>query len=188
MCSSNDRNPRCRELGLQLLCVVTLTFKLSRVWHQIFHKLKEKINKKTNSFNMYTIFTVCRMIAWPICNLCLNLFLKTLMSACAQVSKFGSSLSCKQSKFQQEIHSKWKMWMLNLKVEALCFKGFIVFLENVVLDTFICADNESKIKEIGWRLRFWDTGVAKTTYFLSKSHDLPHKVIREVQQININVL
>ena len=75
-----------------------------------------------------------------------------------------------------------------LKVEALWFKCFIVFLENLVLGTFICADNESKIKKIGRRLRFWDTGVAKTTYFLSKSHDLPHKVIREVRQININVL
>ena len=74
------------------------------------------------------------------------------------------------------------------KVEALWFKSLIVFLENLVLGTFICADNESKIKEIGWRLHFWDTGVAKTTYFLSKSHDLPHKVIQEVRQININVL
>ena len=75
-----------------------------------------------------------------------------------------------------------------LKVEASWFKCFIVFLENLVLGTFICADNESKIKKIGWRLRFWDTEVAKTTDFLSKSHDLPHKVIREVRQININVL
>ena len=75
------------------------------------------------------------------------------------------------------------------KVEALWFKSFIVFLEILVSGTFFqCADNKSKIKEIGWRLRFWDTGVAKTTYFLSKSHDLPHKVIREVRQININVL
>ena len=73
-------------------------------------------------------------------------------------------------------------------MEALWFKSFIVFLENLVSGTFICADNESKIKEIGWRLRFWDTGVAITTYFLSKSHDLPHKVIREVRQININSL
>ena len=75
-----------------------------------------------------------------------------------------------------------------IKVEALWFKCFIVFLENLVLGTFICADNESKIKGIGWRLCFWDTGVPKTTCFLSKSHDLPHKVIREVLQININVL
>ena len=29
--SSNDCNPRYRDLGLQLLCLVTLTFKLSRV-------------------------------------------------------------------------------------------------------------------------------------------------------------
>ena len=40
------------------------------------------------------------------------------MSTCAQVSKFGSSVSCKQSTFQQKIHSKWKMWMLNLKQKA----------------------------------------------------------------------
>ena len=78
--------------------------------------------------------------------------------------------------------------LILLKVEALWFKNFVVFLENLVSGIFIWADNKSKIKEIGWRLRFWDTGVAKTTYFLFKSHDLPHKVLREVRQININVL
>ena len=36
------------------------------------------------------------------------------MSTCAKVSKFGSIVSCEQSKFQQKIHSKWKMWMFNL--------------------------------------------------------------------------
>ena len=71
--------------------------------------------------------------------------------------------------------SKWtSLKHLSVKVEALWFKSFIVFLENLVSGTFICADNESKIKEIGWRLRFWDKDVAKTTHFLSKSHDLPH--------------
>ena len=30
------------------------------------------------------------------------------------------------------------------KVEVLRFKCFVVFLENLVLGTFICADNESK--------------------------------------------
>ena len=62
-------------------------------------------------------------------------FLKILMSTCAQVSKFGSSVSCKQSKFQQEIHSKWKMWMLNLKQkvstdaeESAC--GIVLFTIN----------------------------------------------------------
>ena len=72
-----------------------------------------------------------------------------------------------------------------LKVETLWFKSFIVFLENLVLGAFICADNESRIKEIGWCFRFWDTGVAKTTHFFFKSHNLPHKVIREVRQVNI---
>ena len=33
----------------------------------------------------------------------------------------------------------------SIKVEALWFKCFIVFLENLVLGTFICAYNESKI-------------------------------------------
>ena len=75
-----------------------------------------------------------------------------------------------------------------IKVEVLCFKSLIVFIENLVSGTFICADNESKLKEIGRRLRFWDTGVTKTTYFLSQSHGLPHKVIQEVRQIHINVL
>ena len=68
----------------------------------------------------------------------------------------------------------YNLWQVGvIKVEALWFKCFIVFLENLVSGTFICADNKSKIKETGRRLRFWDTGVAKTTYFLSKSHDLP---------------
>ena len=31
------------------------------------------------------------------------------------MSKFGSSVSCKQSKLGQKIHSKWKMWMLNFE-------------------------------------------------------------------------
>ena len=31
------------------------------------------------------------------------------------ISIFGSSVSCKQSKFLQKIHSKWKMWMLNFE-------------------------------------------------------------------------
>ena len=79
-------------------------------WHLSFHKFDVKYftnwKKKINSFEMY-IFKVCRMIAWPICNQCLNLFFKILMSTCAQVSKFGSSVSCKQSKFQKKIHSKW---------------------------------------------------------------------------------
>ena len=68
--------------------------------------------------------------------------------------------------------------MIFYKVEALWFKSFIVFQENLVSGSFIRADNESKIKETDWHLRFWDTEVGKTTYFLSKSHDLPHKVIR----------
>ena len=34
-----------------------------------------------------------------------------------------------------------------LKVDALWFKCFIVFLENLVSGTFICADNESKIQK-----------------------------------------
>ena len=33
------------------------------------------------------------------------------------------------------------------KVEVLWFKCFIFFLENLVLGTFICADNESEIKK-----------------------------------------
>ena len=39
------------------------------------------------------------------------------MSTCEEVSKFGSSVSRKQSKFWQKIHSKWKMWMLNFEHE-----------------------------------------------------------------------
>ena len=49
---------------------------------------------------MYTRFSVCRIIGWPICNQCLNLFHKILMSTCtcALVSKFGSTVSWKLSK------------------------------------------------------------------------------------------
>ena len=40
------------------------------------------------------------------------------MSVCAQVSKFDSLVSCKQSKFQQKIRYKWKMWMIEHKVST----------------------------------------------------------------------
>ena len=40
-----------------------------------------------------------------------------------------------------------KLVQYPFKVEALWFKCFIVFLENLVLGTFICADKESKIKK-----------------------------------------
>ena len=52
---------------------------------------------------------------------------------------------------------------------------FIVFLENLVLGTFICADNESKIKKYVDVFVFEIQELQKLTYFLSKSHDLPHK-------------
>ena len=35
---------------------------------------------------------------------------------------------------------------------------------------------------------FWDVGATKLKYFLSNSHDLSHKVIGKVWQINVNVL
>ena len=75
-----------------------------------------------------------------------------------------------------------------IKVEALWFKCFIVFLENLVLGTFICADNDSKIKKNRSTSSFLRYRSCKKYYFLSKSHDLPHKNIREVRQINIDVL
>ena len=43
-------------------------------------------------------------------------------------------------KKQQNYYLRWKRYDL---------KAFAVFLENLVSGTFICADNESKIKEIG---------------------------------------
>ena len=46
---------------------------------------------------------------------CLNLLHKILISVCAQASKIGSSVSCKQSKFQQKVHSIRKMWMLDFE-------------------------------------------------------------------------
>ena len=65
---------------------------------------------------MDSLFRVCRINAWLLWNQSVNIKEhKILMSPCAAVSKFGSSVSCKQSKFQQKIHSKWKMWMLNLE-------------------------------------------------------------------------
>ena len=38
---------------------------------------------------------------------------------CTQVSKFDNSVSCKQSKFQQKIHSKWKIWTLNFEQKVI---------------------------------------------------------------------
>ena len=64
---------------------------------------------------MYSIFRICRIIAWTIWSQCLIFFHKILMSKCAQVSKFGSTVSCKQIKFRQKNHSKWKMLMLNFE-------------------------------------------------------------------------
>ena len=43
-----------------------------------------------------------------------EIFHKILMSTCAEVSKFGSLMSCKH-KFWQKIHSKWKMWRFNFE-------------------------------------------------------------------------
>ena len=86
-------------------------------WHLSFHKFWRqkffRLKEKHHSFDMKSIFRVYRIIAWPICNQCLNLLDKILMSVFAQVFKFDSSVSCKQNKFQQKIHSKWKMWMIN---------------------------------------------------------------------------
>ena len=86
-------------------------------WHLSFHKfdVKNFSDWKRNIILLTrrAIFRVYRIIAWPICNQCLNLLDKMLMSVCAQVFKFDSSVSCKQNKFQQKIHSKWKMWMIN---------------------------------------------------------------------------
>ena len=56
----------------------------------------------------------------------------------------------------------------------LWFKCSIELPENLVSGIFSGADNESKIKKIGWRLRLWDTGVAKTTFFPSKWHIIYH--------------
>ena len=78
-----------------ILCGVTLTFKLSLVWHQKSFKRKNTI---LLTCILYSISWLCIIIAWPTCNQC---------QVCAQVSK------SKQSKFQQKIHSKWNMWNKN---------------------------------------------------------------------------
>ena len=57
-------------------------------WHLSFHKFDIKYFKKfkeKKSFDMYTIFRVCRIIAWPICKQCLNSFFKMLMSTYLQI-------------------------------------------------------------------------------------------------------
>ena len=77
-------------------------------------KMKKEINFFCHVYK-YTLFKVCRIIAWPIWNQGSNIFQKILMSTCAGVSKFGSSVPCKQGKFRQKIHSKWKMWILNFE-------------------------------------------------------------------------
>ena len=56
-------------------------------WHLSFHKFDVKNfsdwKKKHSSFDMKSIARVYRIIAWPICNQCLNLLDKILMSVCA---------------------------------------------------------------------------------------------------------
>ena len=58
---------------------------------------------------------------------------------------------------------------------ALWLKNFILFLKKIELGTLVCAENESKIKQIApiRYIRFWDTWVTKTTYF--PLNDLSHK-------------
>ena len=38
--------------------------------------------------------------------------------------KFGSEVSCKQNKFEQKIHSKWKMWMLNFEQKVSTYAEY----------------------------------------------------------------
>ena len=60
---------------------------------------------------------------------------KVWSRTCAQASKFGSSMSCKQSKFQQKIHSKWQIWMLDFEQKVstdgedsqVCLSYYIVY-------------------------------------------------------------
>ena len=66
-------------------------------WHLSFHEFDIKYFKnwkrKLNSFDLHSLFRVCRIIiAWPNWKQCLNIFHKILMSVCAEVSKFGSTL------------------------------------------------------------------------------------------------
>ena len=166
-----------RDLGLQQLCVVTLTFKLSQVWHQIFQKLKENIK----SF-WYSIFRVSRIIAWPIWNQCLNLYHQIWMSTCAQVSKFGSSVSCKQSKFWQKIHSKWKMRMFNFEQKVstdakdsqvgLCLWYCIVYhLQVFFLHVYWSCELRANIEcTIKLKRHFNYTYLCMTSHFRQWSH------------------
>ena len=81
---------------------------------------------------MFSLFRVSRIIAWPIWNQCWNIFHKILMSTSAEVSKFCNTVSCKQSKFRQKIHSKWKMWLLYFDEEDF-FRyayGIVLFTNN----------------------------------------------------------
>ena len=99
--------------------VVTIVWSLTflKAFTSLTAKIFQIERKKHDSFAMKSISRVYRITAWQICNQCLNLLYKILMSVCAQVSKCacGSPVSCKQRKFQQKIHSKWKLRMLNFE-------------------------------------------------------------------------
>ena len=136
-------------------------FRLARI---CWHKFQNKFTFYVLSFTNHSLLVVCIEICllfWDtmINGLFINLYILRIRFV---VDMLGDKYECFLN-FLLFI----KIWSLSVKVEALWFKCFIVFLENLVLGTFICADNEAKIKKkIGWRLHFWDTGVAKTTYCL----------------------
>ena len=77
---SNDCNHGCWDPWLQLLCVVTLTFKLPQLWHQMFHKWKET-NK--SFFTCIQALEYVESLPDQFVIICLNLFIKSLMSKCA---------------------------------------------------------------------------------------------------------
>ena len=71
------------------------------------------------------------------------------MLLCAQVSKFGSSISCKQSKFQQKMHSKlWKTWILNFELKLStdaedsqkCLEYVFFLKKKSITDIFTCFE------------------------------------------------
>ena len=105
--SSNDCNHGCWDLWLQLLCVVTLTFKLPQLWHQIW-------KEKNKLFFMQDLEYVESLLEPD--QFVINTWIYCSKFWCRRVHRFPNlAAQCHANKasFGKKFTLKWKMWMLN---------------------------------------------------------------------------
>ena len=110
---------------------------------------------------MKIISRVYRIMAWPICNQCLNLLQKNLISissVCAQVSNFSNSVSCKQSKFQQKSHSTMenvdvKLWTKGIN-RCRRFSGTLVILTGILPALWTLRANIDCTIKLKWHFNY----------------------------------